>query len=245
MDFAQDPAYTPRFIRPRTKVDSRPKSKQSEGNWLDSDSDDDVKDKLPPCEVPLDTFVDEPRLPNAFAKVRDLFTVSLDEHNDDMHKLALLMEALVLEREVNTVQRLQLKKDESHNSVLNGNVATLRREYEEFVRESEETVDVLYADVTFYQNEIEVMAGEKMQEMFKLSRLKQELEMKVEEVARLSELKEKTIAANEGTRKKSEALQVRERGMRERATRERDTRALFAPPYTPPPLHSSCSLRRG
>ena len=145
---------------------------------------------------------------------------------------------------------MQLKKDESHNSVLNGNVATLRREYEEFVRESEETVDVLYADVTFYQNEIEVMAGEKMQEMFKLSRLKQELEMKVEEVARLSELKEKTIAANEGTRKKSEALQVRERGMRERcmrerATRERDTRALFAPPYTPPPLHSSCSLRRG
>jgi hypothetical protein len=139
VDFDHDYTKTPRTIRPRTRKED--KKELTARSWVSSTHSSDEEEEK---ELPLDTFVDEPRLPNAFYKVRDAFTIEMDAHADSMEKLQELKTNLILEKEVNVVQRLQLKRDEGHTSVLLENVRDLQRDYDTLVRESEEEIEELY-----------------------------------------------------------------------------------------------------
>lgn len=138
VDFDHDYTKTPRTIRPRTRKED--KKELTARSWVSSTHSSDEEEEK---ELPLDTFVDEPRLPNAFYKVRDAFTIEMDAHADSMEKLQELKTNLILEKEVNVVQRLQLKRDEGHTSVLLENVRDLQRDYDTLVRESEEEIGEL------------------------------------------------------------------------------------------------------
>lgn len=65
-----------------------------------------------------------------------------------------------------------------------------------------------YAEIKHYDEEIARVQGEKMQEMYKLNRAKQEMEMREAEIKRLAELREKTEEDNRLTQKGSDALQT-------------------------------------
>ena len=107
VDFDNDFCRTPRIIRPRTEAVevSRPGTSVSWVSSVPSNAETEVVE-----EVPLDTWVDEPRLPNAFEKVREKFVMEADSHGDSCEKLEELKLNLILENEVNVVQREQLKK---------------------------------------------------------------------------------------------------------------------------------------
>lgn len=104
---------TPRIIRPVTEASSRPSTTNS---WISSAKSEEVE----PEEIPLDTWVDEPRLPNAFWKVRDFFSVELEAHSESCDRLQELKDDFIFEKEVNVVQQEQLKKEEKHTSGILG-----------------------------------------------------------------------------------------------------------------------------
>ncbi len=201
VDFDDDITKTPRRIRPRTEYSVRPPTANS---WISSTPSEPEEEE----EVPLDTWVDEARLLYAFGKVRDAYTVEADSHRESMEKLEKLMNDLVLENEVNVVQRLQLKKEDAHTAVISSNVRDLQRDYSEFVDASENEVNRLYKEITSVREEIKSVQSQKMEAMYQVSRLDQELKFKNEEVQHFKALKSNMEMDSENTQKKSDVLQV-------------------------------------
>ena len=79
VDFDDDMCKTPRFIRPPTEQSERPSTADS---WISSTLSEPLEEE----EQPLDTWVDEPRLTNAFWKIRDAFTAELGDRNNTVRR---------------------------------------------------------------------------------------------------------------------------------------------------------------
>ncbi|GMI00772.1 hypothetical protein TrVE_jg6553 [Triparma verrucosa] len=201
VDFEDNMFMTPRIIRPITEASERPSTANS---WISST----VSEEEEPEEVPLDTWVDEPRLPNAFWKLRDFYTVELESHAESCERLQKLKEDLIFEKEVNVVQREQLKKEEKHTSSILSELRNLQKEHNKFLKVSDDEINELYSEITDTQEEIKRIAGEKMHIMYKVNRAEQELQIKEEEIKGFTDVKEKTIKDNEKVQKNSDVLQT-------------------------------------
>ena len=88
VDFENDFCKTPRFIRPHTESqkESRPGTSVS---WVSSNLSEEGGEEE--VERPLDTWVDEPRLLNAFEKIREKVggEERSEERSDDLKVLSL------------------------------------------------------------------------------------------------------------------------------------------------------------
>jgi hypothetical protein len=213
VDFRDDVCCTPRSIVSDVD-DGNGTSGSRTGrttarSWVSSVQDDfNESQSSEPVNGPVSTIVDKSRLYTSFDGVRQAFIREMTKHGESQEVLERVCKELVLEKEVNVVQRLQVKKEEGHTKVLKDTVEQLRRDIECGVKESEEQIDKLYYDIDVYTKENERVSGEKMQIMYKLNRLKQELVMKNEEIQRFETMKEKVTADSIATQKNSDVLQV-------------------------------------
>ena len=91
--------------------------------------------------------------------------MELNAHNESVDTLSVLRASLILEKEVNTVQKSQLKKEGDRSYVLARSVEDLRKEHEGMVKDSEEEIERLYKDVARCREEVKSVQGEKMQRM--------------------------------------------------------------------------------
>lgn len=119
-----------------------------------------------------------------------------------------LREDLVLENEVNVVQREQLRKEQSHTSKILKNLQNLKKDHEEMLRNCEKEVNELYRGIAQAQDEIRAVQAEKMHEMHKVHRRAQEADIKDMEIKRFLKVKEEADADSEATQKQSDILQT-------------------------------------
>jgi len=107
-----------------------------------------------------------------------------DSHGDSCEKLQQLKQDLIFEHEVNIVQREQLKKEDKHTAVVMGRLRDLKKEHKEMLGNATDEINRLYKEIDNAREEIKQVQADKMHEMYRVQKTKQEIDLKEAEIKR-------------------------------------------------------------
>ena len=212
VDFSEDVMHTPRVVRPSTSSSTSHQYAAAAGtrrpstatSWASSDLSTTDPASSSSEEMIL-TFVDEARLYKAFVTMRDAFVAEAHAHRESCRALESSKTSLILENQVNVEMKKQLEEEEKHTKIIRDFLKVRTDEHATMIKDSEEEVENLYAEIRDLEVQVSVSQSDKMQHMFRTDRCAQELQHKKADHSRFTDLLAATRENSDSTQRQVDA----------------------------------------